>query len=257
MTTQRTPSICQGNRTPLDSLTVYPIGGFSFPVKPLKILLLLALGILPAGAAPDSPLESTLPSLEGILTTDRTSFAIKSASTQAVQWLSLGDVIDGYHLDSYDRGKETLMLSKDGSHYSAKLRDPKIKPLTVLSREEALHSINDLIAGLLERTRNLATYQPLPAEEEFTGSSKAIVEYARTRAKTDGNPIYVVKHPGDGLPMIIRGQADPFAAISSALTQNLTNDDKTELTAKFHHAAFESAYNVTLARQAPPMGQKR
>ena len=195
--------------------------------------------------------------MEGILTTDRTSFAIKSPNTQAVQWLSLGDVIDGYHLDSYDRGKETLMLSKDGSHYSAKLRDPKVKPLTVLSREEALRSINDLIAGLLERTRSLATYQPLPAEDEFTGPSKALVEGARTRAKTDGNPIYVVKHPGDGLPMIIRGPADPFAAMSSALTQNLTNDDKTELMAKFDQAAFESAYNVTVARQALPIGQKK
>lgn len=226
-------------------------------MKPfLGFRLLLGLGFVNAGAASDASTESAWPSLEGILTTDRTSFAIKSPNTQAVRWLALGGVIDGYHLDSYDRGNETLLLSKDGSHYSTKLRDPKVKPLPALSREEAIRSMNDLIAGLLERTGSLATYQPLPAEEEFTGTSKAFVEDARTRAKTNGNPIYVVKHPGDGLPMILRTPADPFATMSSALTQNLTNDDKTELAAKFHQAAFESAYNAALARQASPNRQK-
>jgi len=232
-------------------------------MKPIiEILLLLALGTTSVGAAPDSPSESALPSLEGILTTDRSNavFAVKSPSTQAVQWLALGSMIDGYRLDSFDGAKETLSLSKDNSHYSVKLRDPKVKPLTYLTREEALRSFNDLIAGILARTRSLTTYQPLPADqsEEFTGSSKALVEAARARASANGSGsvVYVVKHPGDGLPLIIRISADPFAAMSPTLTQNLTNDDKNELVAKFHQAGFESAYNFAIARQASPIGQK-
>jgi hypothetical protein len=210
--------------------------------------ILAATAVLAAQSTP-----ADLPQLEGYLTVGGNAmFNFVVPPDGKTKWVSLGDSVNGYTVQSYNSKTHTLILVKSAQPFEQQLSEGRIQEKKIFSREEALAYFDTLIETVEEKAKHFATYRPLP-ENDFSlwvaKVGEVVVRRQKELSENRGEGLFVTK-AADGLPLVIHALPLDFVRLPSGLTANLPSDDRASLNERYLQAQLLLSYNSYLAHSA-------
>lgn len=169
-----------------------------------------------------------------------------------VKWIPVGGTYRGYSVDSFDKTRHVLVLTREGRRRELPLQEETfIQPNAAMepfSREAAVDFISSLVRDIIARTRGYLTYEDLPPDiyGTLTGKIRDAIDLQKAAMEKTGGTIHVVNSIED-TPLVLTSKGLEWDKLPRGAGKVLTDTDKADLNAQYVKASIHHSYIVALS----------